>query len=146
MYNVKLKAADFNISELAAIRMRIRFLLDQVDAYAASDDPVSEVWAYEAIDEALKLLKQRLYKQPTESGALTEEQIQRAKDYPIEQLLDFKNKKTTAFCHEDKSPSLTHWKAANKAKCFACNLLFNPIDVLMVRDGQTFRQAVLNLQ
>lgn len=146
MYNIKLKAADFNISELAAIRMRIRFLLDQVEAYAASGDPVSGLWAYEAIDEALKLLQQRLYKPTPDSGALTEEQIQRAKNYPIERLLDFKNKKTTAFCHEDKSPSLTYWKEANKAKCFACNLLFNPVDVLMVRDGQTFRQAVLSLQ
>lgn len=79
--------------------------------------------------------------------AITDEMIARAKDYPIEKLIDFdRTGKALAFCHADKTPSLSWWKKGNKATCFPCDKRFDPIDVLILRDGFTFYEAVKRLQ
>jgi len=77
---------------------------------------------------------------------ITEEMIQRARDYPIEQIIEFdQSGKTLAFCHADNHPSLMWHKARNRCTCFACAKSFNPIDVLIQRDGFSFRDAVRRL-
>lgn len=79
-------------------------------------------------------------------GAITDEMIEQARQYPIENLIEFiRQHKAAAWCHDDKSPSLSWFRAKNLARCFPCSISFNPIDVLVQRDGMSFRDAVRQL-
>ena len=79
-------------------------------------------------------------------GAITDDMVARAKDYPITELIDFdRTGSAVAFCHPDQKPSLKLWKGKNKASCFPCDKKFDPIDILMVRDGLSFQDAVRRL-
>ena len=76
----------------------------------------------------------------------SDERIEEAKAYPIEQLIEFdRTGKALAWCHTDRTPSLTWYRAGNRARCFPCGKSFNPIQVLMDRDGKTFVEAVKEL-
>ena len=84
------------------------------------------------------------YRQPV--GNITPEMIERARQFPIENLIEFdRQHKAVAFCHADNHPSLSWHRAGNRATCFPCNKSFNPIDVLTLRDGMSFRDAVRQL-
>lgn len=76
---------------------------------------------------------------------ITDEDIARAKDYPVDQLITFTKGKALAFCHPDKTPSLSHNRAKNFCHCFVCNKTFNAIDILIYRDNMPFIQAVKSL-
>lgn len=78
-------------------------------------------------------------------GEITDEDIDRAREYPVDRLIDFSHGRSVAFCHESDSPSMSHNRKANRAHCFVCNKSFNPIDVLMGRDGFSFIDAVKEL-
>lgn len=80
-----------------------------------------------------------------ESEDITDADIENARAYPIHLLIDFNHGRATAFCHDDRSPSLHHWKKGNKARCFVCDKTYNPIDVLMERDKMSFPEAVRSL-
>lgn len=84
------------------------------------------------------------YRQPV--GSITPEMIERARQFPIENLIEFdRSGKALAFCHADNHPSLSWYRAGNRATCFPCNKSFNSIDVLTQRDGLSFRDAVRQL-
>jgi len=84
------------------------------------------------------------YRQPI--GAITPEMILQARQYPIEQLIEFTHGKAVAWCHHpDKTPSLSWHRAGNRAHCFPCGKSFNSIDVLTQRDGMSFKDAVHQL-
>lgn len=90
---------------------------------------------------------ERLMKPEREGeGRITDEMIAQAKDYPVERLVEFdRSGKALAFCHDDKSPSMNWNRKANRAHCFPCGKSFNAVDILMVRDGFTFVNAVKHL-
>ncbi len=74
---------------------------------------------------------------------ITDDDIEAARNYPIEQVIDFNRAgKAIAWCHEDKSPSLTWYKAKNKARCFACNQSFDSISAHMYLTGTDFITTV----
>lgn len=86
------------------------------------------------------------FKRKPKGNEITDEMIQAAKQYPIEQLFEFRMGKTLSFCHTDKVPSLSWHEKANRVTCFPCAKSFNPIDVLIQRDGMNFYDAVRALQ
>ena len=71
--------------------------------------------------------------------------IQQARSYPIECLIEFINGKAKAFCHDDKTPSLSKHPKHNYCRCFVCNKSFDPIAIKMERDSLTFNEAVRSL-
>jgi hypothetical protein len=76
---------------------------------------------------------------------ITDEMIQTARDYPITQLIEFTRGKAIAFCHEDRNPSMYHQTRLNRACCPVCDKSFDPISVLVERDGMTFKSAIHQL-
>jgi len=141
-------AKEMDKDKLAAARIRMRFLDEQVTFFLQHGSDVATYWAIEALEEICYLIK---YSHNTFSSSnpkyqtIEQHHIDQANEYPIENLIPFVNGKAYAFCHEDKSPSLTHWKAKNKARCFVCNKTFGPISVLMERDNMKFLDAVRSL-
>jgi hypothetical protein len=77
---------------------------------------------------------------------ITDEMIQAARDYPITQLIEFTRGTATAFCHNDRRPSMYHQTRLNRACCPVCDKSFDSIAVLVERDGMTFKSAVHQLQ
>jgi len=155
-----LKTADeMEISRLAAARMRTRKLLKQLEhleelkeiAFMSEDDwLLNELYSLELkhLDEIFYLFNH--LDKPAEkiyngNNKITDYDIEQAKNFPIDHVILFVNNKAYAWCHDDRTPSLMHWKKENLARCFVCNKTFNPIDVLVQRDGLSFVQAVKRL-
>jgi len=76
------------------------------------------------------------------TSGVSDDQIQRARDYPIEELLGEVNRsrRYKCFFHEDEHPSASIKN--NKLRCWVCSKSWNPIDLLIERDGLTFIDAV----
>lgn len=75
--------------------------------------------------------------------SLSAEQIERARNYPLKDLLN--TNKNIAKCpfHDDRTASLNIKN--NFYHCHGCNLSGDTIDFIMKRDGYTFKEAVLKL-
>jgi hypothetical protein len=137
-------AKKCGINKLAAGRMRIRYLLEQIDEESCCwfTQEANE----KMMDEVLYIIKNMWRDFEPKKNDITDEDIESARNYPIENLIAFRNGKSAAWCHTDKQPSLTHWKKANKARCFPCDKTYDPISVLMERDGYNFIDAVKALR
>jgi hypothetical protein len=138
------------------ITRQLLFIDDDVDYYFGWVDGVfdiNEVFALHSLDrlcrEKSKLKKEyeRIMQilKPT-TGDITEAMIESARAYPVEKLIEFNHGKATAFCHEDKNPSMFHATRTNTAACPVCDRHYNSIDVLLQRDGMSFVAAVKQLQ
>jgi hypothetical protein len=57
-----------------------------------------------------------------------------------------RNKKATAWCHEDRKPSLYYGDRTKRMVCPVCDKKFSALDVLIERDGYSFIDAVKALQ
>ena len=78
---------------------------------------------------------------------ITEMMIQRAKDSPIENLLEINRAGfTKCFSHNDKNPPQNAYAKRNFLHCFVCNKSWDTIAILMERDGYKFKEAVMRLQ
>ena len=125
--------------------MRIRYLQEQL--LKNEECLETGVPAEVPFDEALRELSSchlelERIKKDVQLNSITDEMIERARDVPIESLIEFVKGKALAWCHDDHSPSLSHHRKANRATCFPCGKSFNPIDVLIERDKMTFIEAV----
>jgi len=80
----------------------------------------------------------------TSPGTVTEEQIVRAKDYPIINLLSFTHGKRKCIWHEEKTASLS--LKGNKVHCFGCDKTGDAIDVYQTLNNCSFTHAVQSLQ
>jgi hypothetical protein len=87
----------------------------------------------------------RLRPQVRSNSGLTDDMIERAREYPIDSLLPGPVKHNKALCpfHDDKNPSMQ--VSGNYAWCFACNRGWNPIDFVMELRGCDFKEAVTYL-
>jgi len=87
----------------------------------------------------------------TENEELTQEEIDRAKDYPIARLyegdLQTSFNRMVGLCpfHDEKTPSFAIFED-NHFYCFGCNVWGDAIDFYMKTKGGTMREAVKALQ
>ncbi|MDO8726388.1 MAG: CHC2 zinc finger domain-containing protein, partial [Candidatus Methanoperedens sp.] len=77
-------------------------------------------------------------------GFVTQEQIQRARSYPISKIL---GKKKLVVCpfHNDAVPSLSIDHERGLWHCFGCSRSGNVIQLVMKLEGLDFRDAVRRL-
>jgi hypothetical protein len=75
-------------------------------------------------------------------GRVSDEDKQKAKDYPIESLVQFKGGVALCPFHGDKIPSMHKDKNENKAHCFSCDETWDTIDFVMKMEGLDFEGAV----
>jgi len=95
--------------------------------------------------------RQKHLQNPTRpESRITDDQIQRAREVPIEELIDgrvFKaGNKVTAHCpfHQERTPSFFIFPD-NRYKCFGCGEYGDSIAFVMKRDGMKFVDAVISL-
>ena len=87
----------------------------------------------------------RLLKPVKSNNGITDEMIQRAKQYPISELLTtpIRGNVTNCIAHEDKNPSMNIKN--NWAFCYACGFRGDSISVFMRLNSVDFKTAVKNL-
>lgn len=144
---IKKAASEFDINTDAAIKIRVRYLQSLLALWCAYiDEQTNEIPESDVMAIIGELIAIRKYQDRLKSGvvlkSITDEMIQQAREYPIEQVIEFQKGVAYAFCHKDKRPSLVHYKAKNKATCFPCGKSFSALDVLIERDNLSFVEAV----
>ena len=138
-------AASFDISMTSAVKMRIRYLQSLLSAWIEyideQIDMIPESDMITIINELNHIQYRKKNIKPFKE-IITDDMIQKAREYPIDELIRFERGLAIAFCHTDKRPSLTHNRKNNTARCFPCNKTFNALDTLILRDGYSFIDAV----
>ena len=71
--------------------------------------------------------------------------IDKAKAYPISELVEFKHGFARCIFHSEKTASMKLYEKENRCHCFSCNKSFDSIDVYRQIHGCSFREAVKNL-
>jgi hypothetical protein len=79
---------------------------------------------------------------PEHKGQIAEEMIQRAKECPFTEIVEFRRNTATCPFHADKTPSMHLYEKDNRTHCFSCHRSFDTIGFMMERDGLTFVEAV----
>jgi len=69
-----------------------------------------------------------------------------AKSYPIDNLIEFKQKKACCIWHNEKTPSLNYYPNTNSVYCFGCGKYGDAIDVYRAIHNCDFKQAVSDLK
>jgi hypothetical protein len=93
------------------------------------------------------------YKVSQKKGGLSEQDVQRARTFPIQELLDKPWRiaganKLKTYCpfHKERTPSFIIYTNDNTAHCFGCGQhIKNAIDFLITRDHLEFKEAVRRL-
>lgn len=76
---------------------------------------------------------------------VTPECIERAKQYPISDLLEFRRGTVRCIFHDDTRPSLKYYPKDNRVYCFSCARGEDAIGVAMTLWGLGFKEAVRRL-
>lgn len=92
-----------------------------------------------------KLFPEQVKHSTDKQGGITFQEIARARDYPIENIVDV-NSRGFALCvwHKDKSPSM--YCRNNWAFCFSCSKGGDTIAVYIQKHRVGFQEAVKRLQ
>lgn len=78
------------------------------------------------------------------SGGVSDEEIEKAKSYPIDQIVDFdKYDKRKCLFHLEKTPSMKYYKDTNTVHCFGeCGRTWDSISVYQREHGCGFVDAI----
>lgn len=125
------------------IDKRLDEIIREIKGYDGYVGEVVAVWRRDLWDEWDNL---RASRQRVVTEKISPQDIERARNYPIDRLITFKDGVAEAWCHADRSPSLTHWKDKNVAYCFPCQKVFDPIQAVIERQGLSFTEAVKMLR
>ena len=144
---IKKSAEEMGVSVDSAIRMRVRYLQSLLGLWVSYiDEQIHEIPESDVMAIIGEMAALKRYQDNMKSGivlkGITDEMIGQARNYPIDSLIEFHYGKATAFCHDDKRPSLSWHKAKNRATCFPCGKSFSALDVCIERDGMDFISAV----
>lgn len=76
------------------------------------------------------------------TNGVTDDQVARAKTFPIPDLIPVKRGVALCIFHDDHKPSMKYYAKDNRVYCFACTARADAIDVYMKLNGCDFKQAV----
>ncbi len=144
-YQIKQHAKDFGLSYRSAARMRKKYLVQQLNQgieWMLEENTQPDIMPNDALNELLALVR------PLENighSRITPDMVEQARGVKIDTLINFQRGKTTAWCHEDKNPSLFHGRTLNIAVCPVCDMKFDAIAIQRHITGQTFIEAVRSL-
>lgn len=118
---------------------------EHIDRYKKyiQQDPYNYIYIEEQQNWIEKKNKLKIYLTSTNNKKID---IPKAKQFPIDQLLEF-NSMGNAICrwHSEKTPSLHLDKKRNKAHCFGCGVDVDSIDVYMKIHTVSLPEAVKRL-
>jgi hypothetical protein len=99
------------------------------------------------IEQRIKTINQYLQSyQPEAPGRITDNDIESAKNYPFDQLIETKRGFAKCPFHQEKTASFYINKKKNYGKCYGCGYVGDTIDFVMKTQGLSFIAAVKKLK
>ena len=158
--NIRLEAEMMGVDLKWAFERRKLFLENNISrvknqrqeliSFLAGSNPLDRGVIKKYINHSKKIVeicekRIRLLKPAKSNNGITDEMIQRAKQYPISELLTtpIRGNVTNCIAHEDKNPSMNIKN--NWAYCYSCGFRGDSISVYMRLNGVDFKTAVKNL-
>jgi len=128
----------------------VRNYRQELISFLAGSNPLDRGVITKYINSSKKIIEDcemrlRLLKPAKSKSGITEEMIQKAKQYPISELLitPIRGNVTNCIAHEDKNPSMNIKN--NWAYCYSCGFRGDSISVYMRLNAVDFKTAVRNL-
>jgi hypothetical protein len=146
-----------------AMTLRVKYLAEQRDKLMEGiekleddilfDESLNDVTRafleHRLVNERMDLSKInreiKSYTQLPREGEVTDDMIATARDYPVENIIEFKGGRCKAFCHDSDSFSVAKARTGNYIFCHVCGKTFDSIQILIERDGYSFIDAVKQL-
>lgn len=132
-----------NLTELLRTRIKFDCLQDVIDDRAKRLSLWKSTWFH---DIYIEKHTKPAYAPVDWSGSKDGDALARAKQYPIDKLILFKNKKAQCIWHRDTDKDDMHfYKKTNSVFCFGCNKSGDSIDVYRQLNNCSFKEAIKNL-
>jgi hypothetical protein len=137
-------AENMQKNRLASARIRARYLQEWIDECDECAGDFALLFADKAILELIYLFRNVKPPRVSQDAQINQEMIERAREYPITELIDFTKNKALCIWHTERNPSMN--LRNNRVKCFVCGEGGNAIDVYMKLNGTDFITTVRRLQ
>ena len=142
-----------SLISLKKLEEQIKFclnILPQDSIWNMIQEGILELTAGKRLDNLenkIQWYRLALYEQPEKIAGITSDDIQKAKTYPLEDLLISpinKHPKNTYLCifHDEKTPSFHLYPKTNSWFCFGCQKGGDVVKFVMERDNMTFPEAI----
>lgn len=152
LIDLEFKAERNRQSELWHNRFKVPHDLQKKEYKALLKDTQSEINRLKELarthpeveeEQDRYIKKKNLIKRFIEGDKPEELNIEKAKAYPVNQIIDFDHRGfRKCLWHDEKTPSFRYNKTRNKAHCFSCGLDVDSIDVYMKFYNVPFNIAV----
>ena len=149
-YDLRKEAKDLGVPYRLVVDQRIQEILLEMEKWEDYMEEKTNHIPYSTylgcLEEIIELKNSLRKKLLENKDRITDEMKEKAKNYPVDSLIDFQRGMALCFNHAEKTPSLHYNAASNTCHCFGgCNKTFDSIEILMVRDGFSFIDAVKEL-
>jgi len=141
-----------DISDYVANGGDLRALIDTGKHFASieqvAEDRANRVslWLSTTFHDAyIKEHSKPVYERKPRDPKITDK-IERAKSYPIDELIEFKQNKTHCIFHNEKTPSMVYYPKTNTCYCFGCGKVADSIAVYRQINNCSFIEAIKKLQ
>jgi hypothetical protein len=141
-YRAKSEMRDYCLDMIAELRLKYSQSQKKHEFYLTRRMYADCIKGYQKDVTKLERRLRQLVKK--ERGGITDDDIKRAKEYPLDNLLEI-NRQGKALClwHEDTKPSLDCRNGF--VHCHVCQVSGDSIDVYMKINGVSFPEAVRSL-
>lgn len=144
------RRSEYLKNRMEDIILRTLYLQKDYDEAVATGNVDTRLYIGGQIVGAIKTvvaLRQELIRlrKPDRTGDITQSDIDSARQYPWDQLLEFgRNRMARCPFHDDKTPSFSVHNG--RGRCFGCHWKGDVIAFTMERDGLNFLDAVRRLR
>ena len=99
------------------------------------------------LEETLKMSRERedrlIRKMTARNSAVGD--IDKAKQFPIDQLIEIKHGFAKCLWHTEKQASMKYYEKENRCHCFSCGKSFDSIDIAQKVWGLSFKETIKKL-
>lgn len=99
-----------------------------------------KIWNEEALKTSREIEERLIRKMTARNSAVGD--VDKAKQYPLDELVEFKHGFARCVFHTEKTGSMKFYKEQNRAHCFSCNKSFDAIDIYRQINNCSFREAI----
>jgi DNA primase len=112
------------------------------------DEMAARVSVFESVlfhEEFIDQFSPKLIPNSQPNNYKNDDKLERAKSYPISNLIEFKHKKACCIWHNERTPSLAFYPTTNTVYCFGCGKHGDAVDVYRQLHDCDFKTAVEEL-
>lgn len=129
-----------DLNKLMRTRVRFSSTQDIIDHRSTRLSLWQSVCFHDAFLESLQVQKKQ------GNNSQSSDELERAKAYPITDIMEFKQNKANCIWHNEKTPSMAYYPNTNSVYCFGCAKYGDAVAVYQQIHDCTFKEALKKLQ